>query len=292
MRKNLVLLPQTLGPFMGKPAKAMARYILRRAGLAYSRDYPGLQETREFMGPKIHAERLKFCYDLGFVVDPLPPEKLNLDGFCERKKTAGCVAGFNVSGLLFMGGYSRNNMFGLKADYQKLVYAILELLMQKPEAAVVLVPHVFGAATLQESDASVCEKIYDELKTQYKNRLFFARGGYNQNEIKHIIGFCDFFIGSRMHACIAALSQNIPAVAIAYSKKFWGVMQTIGVEALVADPREMENAAILRHVDEAYERRGEWRAQLQHTVPQVKATVLNLFADIAESENHQRPTSR
>ena len=42
-----------------------------------------------------------------------------------------------------------------------------------------------------------------------------------------------------MHACIAALSQTVPAVAIAYSRKFLGVMETIGVEDIVVDPQCM-----------------------------------------------------
>ena len=41
---------------------------------------------------------------------------------------------------------------------------------------------------------------------------------YDQHAIKSIIGRCDFFIGSRMHACIAALSQKIPTAAVAIVK--------------------------------------------------------------------------
>jgi polysaccharide pyruvyl transferase WcaK-like protein len=83
-----------------------------------------------------------------------------------------------------------------------------------------------------------------------------------------------------MHACIAALSQNVPTISIAYSRKFAGVMQTIGVENLVADPRKLEKDEIIGIIDDAFEQRASLRGHLETTMPRVKETVLNLFAEI------------
>jgi len=188
------------------------------------------------------------------------------------------VVGLNISGLLYRGGYTGNNMFGLKIDYKEFIRDLIDFLIKKKNAAVMLVPHVFG--TDGESDSVICEEVYASLKGHYNGRLLIAKGQYNQSEIKYVIGLCDFFIGSRMHACIAALSQNIPTVSIAYSRKFIGVMQTIGVEELVADPRRLEIQEILRVIDDAFEKRARLRGHLEKTMPHVKATVLNLFNDI------------
>jgi len=38
---------------------------------------------------------------------------------------------------------------------------------------------------------------------------------YGPSETKFLIGHCDFFVGARMHACIAAVSQYVPAVTLA-----------------------------------------------------------------------------
>jgi polysaccharide pyruvyl transferase WcaK-like protein len=122
--------------------------------------------------------------------------------------------------------------------------------------------------------------LYAELKQHYPKGLYLVRGTYDQGEIKYIIGLCDLFIGSRMHACIAALSQNIPAVAIAYSRKFTGVLQTIDAEFSVADPRELENDAVLAVIDRVYEQRTAIHRQLERTMPAVKETVLQLFPQI------------
>jgi len=122
--------------------------------------------------------------------------------------------------------------------------------------------------------------IYAELKDIYRDRLFLVRGRYDQSGLKYIIGQCDMFIGSRMHACIAALSQHIPAVGIAYSRKFSGVFETVGAAAYVADPRKLENKDILLLIDRVYKERVSVQRQLAGTIPGVKTAIMRLFPDI------------
>jgi polysaccharide pyruvyl transferase WcaK-like protein len=40
----------------------------------------------------------------------------------------------------------------------------------------------------------------------------------------------DFFMGARMHACIAALSSGVAVAPMAYSRKFAGLFGSIGYE--------------------------------------------------------------
>lgn len=279
--KRLVLLPQTIGPFRKRLTRAVARLIIGKAGLVYSRDYAGLLEARELLGVQGKSDRIRFCYDMGFVVDPVRPAKLDLDGLPGPSRSADkpCTAGVNVSGLLSMGGYTGDNMFGLKDDYRELITGVIALLMEKG-ANVILVPHVFGGKDHAESDSAACEEVYAGLKGKYGDRLSVVKGAYDQSEIKHIIGMCDFFVGSRMHACIAAMSQNVPSVAIAYSKKFHGVMESIGVESCVANPCILGKKEILGLVGKAFEEREIIKEQLKNTMPQVKEAVLNLFNEI------------
>ncbi len=142
--------------------------------------------------------------------------------------------------MLYIGGYTRDNMFGLRVDYRRLVEQVIEFFIREKNVTILLVPHVFGAT--EESDAAVCKKVYEDLRPRYGKNIACVEATYDTSEIKHIIGACEFFVGSRMHACIAAVSQHVPAVAIAYSDKFVGVLQTVGVEFLVADARTMDEA--------------------------------------------------
>jgi polysaccharide pyruvyl transferase WcaK-like protein len=191
----------------------------------------------------------------------------------------GPLVGLNVSGLLFIGGYTRNNMFGLRADYRQFTQDLIHFLIEKKGASILLVPHVFGTEQDAESDTGACEQLYEALKEKYEGRLGLVRGQYNQNEIKYIIGKCDFLIGARMHACIAAVSQCIPAVCIAYSDKFTGVMDTIGADSIVADARNLNVQELLDIVGHSFDDRAAIREGLGRRMSEVKSRVLNLFVD-------------
>src|SRR5260370_37575577 len=96
------------------------------------------------MGRNLAPGKVSFCYDLAFVVDPLPPDKLEVEGLATELGEGRPIVGLNISGLLYMGGYTRNNMLGLRADYRQIVYRLLHLLGVKNGAHLILIPHVFG----------------------------------------------------------------------------------------------------------------------------------------------------
>jgi colanic acid/amylovoran biosynthesis protein len=274
--KRLILMPQTYGPFKGRMAKKIARSILHGAKTVYSRDWTGVRDTRTMLGIPEDSTKVRFCHDVGFLLEPAEPAHADIAGITLARKGAATLVGVNVSGLLFMEGYTRNNMFGLKVNYAALTRDLVRHLLQDANNQVLLIPHVFGDDA--ETDSLACEKVFAELGAEFEGRLGTVRGRYNQNEIKWIIGQCDFFIGSRMHACIAAISQAVPAVSVAYSDKFIGVMKTVGVESLVADPRQMNAEEILQHIDRCLLGRDQIRRQLEQSMPQVKKSILDTIS--------------
>ena len=277
--KRLILMPQTYGPFRGAWARAIARFILRRAEVVYSRDASGVESITSMLGLPADSPKVRFCYDVGFLLEPDSPVHLEIEGISLRHRSDTTLVGVNVSGLLLMEGYTRNNMFGLKLNYRSLIQQVVAHVLQQPNVNVLLVPHVFGEEAGSETDTLACNAIFDELKGKYEGRLGTVRGSYNQNEIKYVIGQCDFFVGSRMHACIAAVSQSVPAVSIAYSDKFAGVMKAVGVESLVADPRRMTSVEILAHISSNLRDRETLHRRLLQKMPQVKRTILETIAD-------------
>lgn len=275
MDKPLVLLPQTLGPFESPLARIIARYILRRAATVYARDRESLAQIQPLLGAD--PSRCRFCYDLAFALEPLPP---SAEGLTQMRKLESRrpLVGLNVSGLLHMGGYTRDNMFGLKSDYRQLVRDIIRFFVEQQKLDVLLVPHVMGSARNPESDMLACAQVYQELAGTCGGRLHSLEGTYDQHEIKYAIGRCDFFLGSRMHACIAALSQCVPAIGLAYSSKFAGVFETLNTGDLVIDLRMNDQAEALARIRDTFLKRKTISAQLQTTMPGVKRAVLELFS--------------
>jgi colanic acid/amylovoran biosynthesis protein len=279
MGRKLILLPQTFGPFHSRLSRMIARFITKNAESIYTRDYHSIAEIDRLREDKNSGPQPAFRYDVGFALEPTTPNTVSTDGefdlSCDR------LVGFNVSGLLYMGGYNRGNMFGLCVDYRELVMRTLDLLIAKG-ASVLLVPHVFGSDESSESDVIACNSVYQACGDKYGRHLGLLRGHYDQGEIKHVIGKCDFFIGSRMHACIAALSQCVPSVCIAYSDKFIGVMETIDHAGVVADARKLSMDELLVQVEQSYDCRSTSRQQLEQSMPPVARAALRLFSE----DNH------
>ena len=112
LKRDLILLPQTIGPFKHRLVKIAANYIINRAAFADSRDYAGLKELQALRRNRDSA-LTRFCYDVGFVIDATKPAKLDVGDLFDNLTPDNVVVGFNISGLLYMGGYNHNNMFGL-----------------------------------------------------------------------------------------------------------------------------------------------------------------------------------
>lgn len=275
--KRFVMLPQTYGPFSRPSARFMARRILRRAEVIYSRDQEGMDRVRELLNGQ-GGDHVRFAPDVAFLLDPRAPGDPAIVPDSNLKVHGSTVVGLNISGLLYNGGYTRDNMFGLKVDYRQLVREIADMLLAQEGVVLLLVPHVFPPDDIRvESDPVACRELFDELKDKYEGRVFLAAGRYNHNEIKFVIGQCDFFLGSRMHACIAALSQHIPAVGLAYSKKFHGVFSAVGVEDHVIDLLACDNASALAAVRRLFTDRGRTKSQLAEAIPRLQEQILALW---------------
>lgn len=275
LKKPLVLLPQTLGPFKSWAAKRIAALIMRKAVRVYSRDKDSLHHAKSLIGRD--ARNLAFSRDMAFALEPLQPAD-HLTSFLKNRDRP--LTGLNVSGLLYMGGYTGKNDFGLSMDYPKIIESIIELFINKLGTDIVLVTHVTGAPGGIESDATTSQDIFEKSKSRFGDRLILASPQLNHREVKYVIGKCDFFLGARMHACIAALSQAVPAVGMAYSRKFRGVFETLEVPELVLDLRKDPEDGALEKIEKLYNERRKLSQTLAGTAKIAKSDAHRIFADI------------
>lgn len=288
MGKKYVLLPQTYGPFNRCVTKIMAKYILKQADMVYSRDFAGVDCVNRLIGKAAHGQ-VAIAPDVAFVLDARKPECLGIEPNPNIRSQDSIVVGLNISGLLFNGGYTQDNMFGLKTNYRDLICRLIEMFLEDKNIIILLTPHVFPPIFPEakdcevESDLQACMKVYEEFNQKYPGRMSLARGHYNHNEIKYIIGLCDFFIGSRMHACIAALSQSIPAVGLAYSGKFLGVFASLGIDDLAIDLKAEDESVILSRTKDALLNRDKIAEELRTKLPAIQEKVLSIFENVFRS---------
>jgi len=165
-------------------------------------------------------------------------------------------------------------------DYKLFVHKLSEAILKKTNANLLLIPHTFAAHGHVESDPDACAEVFAALSPAFKGRIQMITGEYDQHAIKGIIGRCNFFIGSRMHACIAALSQKIPTVAVAYSKKFKGVFESIDAGNFVIDARAAETHEAITMILAMFEDRARIETVLKVQIDTAQKQQLKIFREI------------
>jgi polysaccharide pyruvyl transferase WcaK-like protein len=287
VRGEIVLLPQTYGPFSSRTARAIARWIFKHSATIMARD----RQSDAVLGPLLgdRCREVVYCPDVAFALQAERPRQFAASGLASREP-GGVIVGLNVNGMIYSRSHTRNNMFGLKMNYESLLPELIRALLQVQGIELLLVPHTYGWQGI-DSDSDASMKVRDALPIELQRRIRLVTADYDQHELKGIIGTCDFFIGSRMHACIAALSQSIPCVGIAYSHKFKGVFDSVGMADWVVDGRTVDNPTAVKRVMSLYHDRDEARKILRTRVEQVRGQLRLTFARLLSATVHGRATA-
>ncbi len=276
IKGSIVQFPQTYGPYESRIARCLARYLLRRSSVVVARDRQSRKVAQDLLGP---AREVLLSPDVAFCLEAVRPPQVET-----VPELAGPIPpatiGLNVNGLMFHGGYNRNNMFRLTLEYPVFLRSLAIRLLQESTADLLLIPHTFAAAGNVESDNQACVELRAGLPLEFQSRVRVVVREYDQHEIKGVIGMVDFMIGSRMHACIAALSQGVPCVGVAYSRKFLGVFESVGMADWVVDGREVGNEEAISRILELYRRREAVRGPLAIEAARTRSELAAVFGRI------------
>lgn len=281
VRQQIVLFPQTYGPYYSRLAKFMAAYIMRRASSIIARDRESQKLAQKMVGS---SKIVLLSPDVAFSMEFTKPENLKVTPPAEGDFFEKPVIELNVNGLMYNGGYNRHNMFDLKLDYPSFLSKLIPALLEEHSGDLLLVPHTYAQPGNVESDNEACRLLRESLSEDTKRRVFVLTGEYDPHELKGIIGKANFFIGSRMHSCIAALSQGVPCVGVAYSKKFEGVFDTVGMAEWVVDGRRLSSAEAVERVLELFRKREAVKDDLLRSAEGARKQLADVFGKMFSSD--------
>lgn len=220
----LILGSQTYGPFKDPSNEKRAADVIKKAAAVFTRDRISGDYVKKISG----VDSIVTC-DLAFRL----PYHSQSNSRNEQLKRIGV----NVSGLLVSNKTEETaTEFRLQTDYDEYVKRILDYLIMH-HYDVHLIGHV-GA------DYEVNKK----LKMKYP-LVTLAPEFDNPMDAKSYISSMDLFIGSRMHATIAALTSNTPVVPVAYSRKFIGLFENVEYPYVVDLQTEDTNEAVQAVID-------------------------------------------
>ncbi|MDL2302572.1 polysaccharide pyruvyl transferase family protein, partial [Lachnospiraceae bacterium OttesenSCG-928-D06] len=205
--------PQTYGPYKNKILRHWAKTVIKRSDFTYTRD--GMSGDYVY---NLWNYQMKQVTDVAFA---LPYDKSSEEEFSETPSKI--RIGINISGLLWQGGYTKNNQFGLKTDYKCYCRKIIEYLYHNDKYQIFLIPHVgYAGKKTEENDYIPCF----ELIKEYPNITLIDRTE-TASDIKSEIAKMHIFIGARMHATIGAFSSGVATIPFSYSRKFEGLYHSL-----------------------------------------------------------------
>jgi colanic acid/amylovoran biosynthesis protein len=279
IKGRIVQFPQTYGPYKSALARRIAAYILKRSSTIVARDTKSRTVAESLKAPK---QKIELSPDVAFSLTPIRPDSIETVPGNAGMPDKSCV-GINVNGLMYNGGYTRANMFGLKMDYASFLVQLVNRFLEEQEGDIWLIPHTYAPKGDVESDNECCLFLRNKIEEGQRHRVRVLTSELDQYEVKGLIGMCGFFIGSRMHACIAALSQSVPCVGVAYSMKFLGVFESVGAGKYVVDAREYDNDAAVRACLACYRERDLIRPVLTEKVDHAKSNLARIFSSIGKA---------
>lgn len=246
---KLVLSPQTIGPFSSKIGRAGLATVVRIADAISTRD----EASKDLISRLCRDEKVYSFSDVAFSLPFYQQAVLEKN------------IGVNVSGLLYNGGYKKNNDFNLALDYKEFTHRLVHQLLEMG-CVVHLVSHVSHGLEVEDDYLAA-----SEIKNKFPEVVLSPRFSCPV-EAKSYISQLEFFVGARMHAAIAAFSSGVPVVPIAYSKKFSGVFGEIGYDYTV-DARLVGTDEALERVVSVYKERKEVVKVLASSTEQVKKNI-------------------
>lgn len=247
VRKPYILLPQTIGPFTDKNLQEQANESIRKAAFVMTRD----KQSRDYVTQNIPEKRnineyIDVAFFLPYIKESFDNNKIHV--------------GLNISALLWNGGYTQDNQFGLKCDYQKTIREIINYFLSLKNVVLHLIPHVVLQERNVENDYAVSFDLCEEYKHE---RLVLAPFFLSPVDAKSYISGMDFFMGARMHATIAAFSSGVPLIPMAYSRKFNGLfIDTLHYDNLV-DMKTMDDEEIFESVKTSFDKRQKLSSIIQ-----------------------------
>ncbi|MGH4139642.1 polysaccharide pyruvyl transferase family protein [Clostridium sp.] len=236
---KVVMLGQTMGPYKSF-RKPVMKFLLSKIDKIYPRD-PITYNYLDKMG----LSNIAITDDLAL---------LTLTKQEKKERTKQYIT-YCPSELIY-----RFSKEGNRQDWIDFnLFMIDKLMVNYPTKQVVLLPHVTRPKAVD--DSIIANELYALVKDKYGDRIIVEKNEMYPYEVRNYIQQSLFTISSRMHPVVSSIQCEIPAIALSYSSKYWGIIgeryglgdYIIDVRDLTYDEMRTKFTQLLSNIDLEYE---------------------------------------
>ena len=302
LKKPMVIYAESIGPFNSPLSKFVVKLLLNKVNLITLREEVSRECLTE-LGVKNSS--IYVAADPAFLLKPASEEKiteiLNDEGIeistrpvigmtlssatnlKQKTKKSKIVALINLIYMLGRYFLPETVIKGILSVFKRFGYIerfqtkyitqitdsnIIDHIIESLDADVVIIPHIRREGIFE--DSNIAQETRHLTKNQ--DRITVIQNIYTSEELKGIIGKCDMFISSRMHAAIAAMSQCIPTILIPVSQRHQGIMRMMGQEKYVCN--RFTIGEVIPKVENAWSNRDKIRCEMKSRIEEIKEASL------------------
>ena len=277
-KKNIVVLPNSIGPLKNKLAAWLTDFTLKRCSYISVRESVSLQfvKSRQYKGVTISLHS-----DLGYYLTASDFDgkayltKRGVD--MNRKKVVVTLRPYR-----FPGNSSSSELY---AKYIGGISAFSQHLVRKGYQ-VVFFSHTLGPSA-HENDTIALKEVCEKLETVHCPFIFIEDETLNCRDVMALYSCFDCLIGTRFHSVIFAQNSLIPTIAITYGgNKGVGIMEDSGLKEFSIPMEDVSSEKLnnmFEHVeiekDEIINKLKTNRAIIMHSrktlVKEIKESIMN-----------------
>lgn len=151
-------------------------------------------------------------------------------------------------------------------EYEETMGEFINWLIDEVGGILFFIPQVTYAEG-KDDDRAAVRDIYPLIKS--KGSVYLIEEELTPQQIKGICGRMDFFVGTRMHSNIYALSMNVPTLAIAYQPKTRGIMEQFYLEKFVLPIEDLSLSLFKEKFELLIKEQNKIREGLKKRVPEI-----------------------
>jgi colanic acid/amylovoran biosynthesis protein len=259
--KPIVLFAESLGYYKNPVNRIVAKYVFNHVGLILVRE---VLSKKYLLDLGIGEEKIFVTSDPAFLLERAPRSRIDEIFALENiPKFSRPLVGINLSSWV---GQFRDDPKNGEREYIALMVEVINYVIETKNADILLIPHVYADGN---DDRDIIRKIAKLVPE--KAGVYQITQEYTAAELKGIIGCCDMFIGARMHATIAATSQSIPTIGIAYSHKMKGIIgDALGLSQYIIEINKLDAKKLILMIDDVFSNRKSISGYLDTKIPGIQ----------------------
>ncbi|EIX9529922.1 TPA: colanic acid biosynthesis pyruvyl transferase WcaK [Klebsiella pneumoniae] len=152
-------------------------------------------------------------------------------------------------------------------EYELAIAGIIEHILSLGYQVV-----IFSTCTGIESYNNDDRIVALSVKNKVKNTesVHVVMDEINDIQLGILLSKCSFTIGTRLHSAIISMNFGTPAIAINYEHKSKGIMNSLNVDNLSIDVKNLFDNVIIERINYLHNNRNEVKNKIEHGVSKVK----------------------